>query len=52
MKTSAALRPCEMPKLGISSTEAFELGPTEGRRTRLHLIAEDPVMLSLGSQIT
>lgn len=51
MNTSADLHPHKMLKSGTSSTEALELGPTEGRRTRVDLIAEDPVMLSLGSQI-
>lgn len=49
MKASADLHPYKMLKSGISSTEAFELGPTEARRTRVDLRAEDPVLLSLGS---
>lgn len=47
MKASAHLHPYKMLKSGISSTEAFELGPTEARRTRVDLRAEDPVLLLL-----
>lgn len=52
MKASADLHPYKMLGSGISSTEAFEFGPIEARRTRVDLKAEDPVRPSLGSQIT
>lgn len=52
MKASGHLHPYKMLKSGISSTEAFELGPTEARRTRVDLRAEDPVLLLLCSEIT
>lgn len=52
MKASADLHPYKMLKSGISAAEALELGPSEARRTRVDLIAEDPVLLLLGSQIT
>lgn len=51
MKGSADLHPYKVLKSGISSTEAFELGPAEARRARIDLRAEDPMMFSLGSQI-
>jgi len=40
-----------MLKLGISSAEVFEPGPTEARVTGVDLRAKDPVLLLLGSQI-